>query len=121
MKNKYIISLLIFISVYILTLIFLFFRIKITYDILIHFIFSVAGMISIVILNLREKSAFVIFFTIVSFFFYVSDSFYPVCYSLIKCENMLLKNTSFLSHTEGFLMFCCTGYLLLVIFRENKM
>lgn len=120
MKNKYIIILLVFISLYILTLILLFFKIQISYNILIRFIFSIVGMISIIILNLKEKSNFVLFFTITSFIFYLFDSYFSICYSLFKSENLLLKNNSFLSNTEGFIMLTCLGYILLVLFRKNK-
>lgn len=120
MKNKYIIILLVFISLYILTSILLFFKIQISYNILMRLIFSIVGMISIVILNLKEKSDFILFFTITSFIFYFFDSFFSICYSLIKCENLLFKNNSFLSNSEGFIMLTCLGYILLVLFRKNK-
>lgn len=120
MKNKYIVILSVFISLYILTFILLLFKIQISYNILIRFIFSIVGMISIIILNLKEKSNFVLFFTITSFIFYLFDSYFSICYSIIKCENMLLKNNSFLSNTEGFIMLTSLGYILLVLFRKNK-
>lgn len=120
MKNKYIIILSVFIAVYILTLIFLSFKIQISSDILIRFIFSIVGMISIVILNLKDKTNFVLFFTIISFFFYLCDPFFSIWYSLIKSKNLLLKNDSFLSNTEGFIMFTCVGYILFRFFRKNK-
>jgi len=82
--------------------------------------FSIVGMISIVILNLKEKSNFILFFTIASFFFYFFDSFFPVGYSLIRGENLLLSNKGFLSNTEGFIVFSCTGYILLFLNRKNK-
>lgn len=120
MKNKYLILLLTFISIYIVTLVFLFLKIQISTDILIRLIFSVAGMIFIIILNLKEKSDFVSFFTIVSFIFYLFDSFFSICNSLVKCENLVLKNISFLSNTEGFIMFTCLGYILFRLFRKDK-
>ena len=120
MKNKYIVSLIIFIAVYILAIICLYFKIKISYEMLIRFIFSIVGMISIVFLNLKEKSTFILFFTAVSMLYFIFDSFFPICYSIIKCENHLLQNTSFLSNTDGFIMFFSTGYILLVIIRKNK-
>ena len=119
MKNKYIVSLIIFIAVYILAIIYLFFKIKISYEMLIRFIFSIVGMISIVFLNFKEKSTFILFFTAVSMLYFVVDSFFPICYSIIKCENYFLQNTSFLSNTEGFIMFFSTGYILFVIFRKK--
>ena len=120
MKNKYIVLLLVFISIYILTFIVLLFKIQISYNLLIRFIFSIVGMISIIVLNLKEKSNFVLFFTITSFIFYLFDSYFSICYSIIKSENMLLKNNSFLSNTEGFIMLTCLGYILLVLLRKNK-
>ena len=120
MKNKYIVLLLVFISIYILTFVVLLFKIQISYNLLIRFIFSIVGMISIIVLNLKEKSNFVLFFTITSFIFYLFDSYFSICYSIIKSENMLLKNNSFLSNTEGFIMLTCLGYILLVLLRKNK-
>src|ERR1035437_6041635 len=120
MKNKYIIGLLVFLFAYIITLILLFIKIQISYNILIRFIFSIVGMISIIVLNVKEKSRFVLFFTITSFIFYIFDSYFSICYSLIKNENLLLQNNSFLSNTEGFIMLTCLGYVLLVLFRKNK-
>ena len=120
MKNKYIVILLVFISIYILTFIFLLFKIPISYSILLRFIFSIVGMISLIILNLKEKTNFVLFFTITSFIFYLFDSYFSICYSIIKCENLLLKNNSFLSNTEGFIMLTSLGYILLVLLRKNK-
>lgn len=120
MKTKYIIISINFILLYILSLVILSFKIQISIDLLIRFLFSILGMISIIILNSKEKSDFVSFFTIVSILFYLFDSFFSVCYSFIKCENLILKNNSFLSNTEGFIMFTCLGYILLHFFKKCK-
>lgn len=85
-----------------------------------NFIFSVVGMISIVFIRSMDKSSFVLFFTVVSFIFYVFDPFFLACYSLINNQAILLNNTSFLSDTEGFIMFIGLGYILMRLFRKSK-
>ncbi len=120
MKIKYIMISSIFILIYSLIFIYFLYKNQTSYDILIHFIFSLVGMIFLVMLNLKEKSNFVLFFTATSFLFYFFDSFFPVIYSLLKGENVLLNNRGFLSNTEGFIMFLGTGYILLILSRRNK-
>jgi hypothetical protein len=120
MKNKYFIIALIFITLYIITLVFLFLNFQISKEILIRLIFSVIGMVFLIILSLKYKSDFVLFFTSISFIFYLFDPFFSICYSLIKRENLALINTSFLSNTEGFIMFTCLGYVLFRLFKKDK-
>jgi len=120
MKSNYIIAFSIFIIIYSIAFIFFLFEINRSHDIIIHLIFSVVGMICLVILNLKEKSNFILFFTIVSFLFYFFDSFFPISYGLVKGENLLINNAGFLSNTEGFIMFSCAGYIIVLLSKKNK-
>lgn len=120
MKNKYSIFCAIFIVLYISLFIYLYTIMIIPRNISIRIFYSILGMISIVILNYKERSNFVLFFTIVSFTYFLLDSFVSICSSLIKHENLLLQNMSFLSNTEGFICFTCLGYILWQFFRKNK-
>jgi len=113
MKTKYHLVPIIFILIFIIVFIFFTHNFHISMDIFIRYVLSILSMIFILILRIKEKSKFTQLFTIVSFMFFICDPFFSISFSLIRNVNLLLRNNSFLSNTEGFILFICIGYILL--------
>ena len=118
--NRKIISMIVFIQFFLIISVYLIIEVQPQIDILIRIIFAVLGMIGLVFINIKEKSFFLLFFTIVSYLFYIVDLFFPMCQSLYKRIDLTFEN-SFLSYTEGFILFTCFGYFVLRLFKKETL
>jgi len=110
----------VFIQFFLIISVYLIIEVQPQIDILIRIIFAVLGMIGLVFINIKEKSFFLLFFTIVSYLFYIVDLFFPMCQSLYKRIDLTFEN-SFLSYTEGFILFTCFGYFVLRLFKKETL
>jgi len=77
-------------------------------------------MISVIYVSFKEQSDFIKIFSIISALFIGFDVLYSLFNSLIKKEDLLYYNTSFLSHTEGFIAFTCIAFLLYSLKNKKK-
>lgn len=119
--KKSIIGLMILLIVSFLTVTtFLLLKKQIPTDILVRLIFAICGMIALLILNIIRDSSLLLTFTIISYFFYLVDLFYPLCQNIFD-KNILLINRSFLSNSEGIILLICVGYFVGIIFNKESL
>lgn len=112
MNKKYLILGIILVMCYLVSIIFLSFQVSLSYESIKRAIITLLALISFTIFINTEKSNFIKIFSLVSLIFFGFDIFYSLFKSIIKNKDLLFYNTSFLSHTEGFIMFFCIAYLL---------
>jgi hypothetical protein len=120
MKAKHINILLAFLCIYTLVLIIFIIKFQVSREALIRLIFSCAGMIAILVINRKDKSRFVVVFSTISFFYFFCDPFFSMCNSFLKSGSLVFKNESFLSHTEGFILFTSIGIILYGLLKKNN-
>jgi len=66
----------------------------------------------------RNASLFLSSFTIPLAFFILFDVIYSLINSIVSHKDLLFYNTSFLSHTEGFLFF--SFFIYFIFYRKRK-
>lgn len=109
----------VFIAIYIIAVSVLFLIMEISNDLLRHFIFSIVGMIGLLILNLKYSGSFLNFLTMVAAMFYIFTSFGSICFSLVRNDLSAFQNLGILENTDGFLFFVVLGYLIFIN-KNNK-
>jgi len=119
MKKSYLLVIVIFTIIFFLLSIALFLKIHLSTGSLVRLIFCNIGLISISILNIRNKSTFITTFTTVSIIYFLLDPFYSICSSLLKNKMTIFVDSSFLSTTEGFIFFTCLCYLFFSLFKKG--
>ncbi len=111
------VGLMIIAIIYFVSIIYIAFSISLQWSTLVRCIMVFSSIIAFAILVKMNVSVYLNSFSIPFVIFILFDVIYPLFNSVISHKDLLFYNTSFLSHTEGYLFF---SFLVYFMFNRKK-